>query len=527
MAGSRGDWRSHHPLAAGARLARRIGWWIPLVGAALLVTGGAWAVSSPPGSSPDDNFHLASIWCAWGEDEDTCRELSGGEETGLADVPAEIGEAACYAFQPTESGACTYQAAARSGFVQTRVNSGLYPDLFYDAMRTLVVSDEPATSVVLMRMANVALASALLMGALVLATPLLRKAVALAWLGTLVPLTVFFLGSTNPTSWVVLGLGTYWAFLLRYLMGEVGRPGTRVAGGFAVASGVMAAGSRADGAAFTLLVTVAILIVALPDWRALARSSMAVPGAVVVIAALVYVTAGQTNASAGLEGIPGTIRPEGLALLLNNVVAYPTLLAGVFGHGWGLGWLDTGMPPVVAALGPAVALSLVVLSATAYWARKLLSVLLVAGVCVALPLFILQQGGNVVGESVQPRYLLPLVVVGLGLALLSRADRSWEFRPQHAVLLTLSVGLANCLALQSNIRRYVTGVDQTSLNLNKDVEWWWEAPVPPMAVWIVGSVAGLALAAGLCLTALGRSRASSPDSSHRRVPAEASVRAGV
>jgi hypothetical protein len=185
------------------------------------------------------------------------------------------------------------------------------------------------------------------------------------------------------------------------------------------------------------------------------------------------------------------------------------------------------MPPVVAALGPAVALSLVVLSATAYWARKLLSVLLVAGVCVALPLFILQQGGNVVGESVQPRYLLPLVVVGLGLALLSRADRSWEFRPQHAVLLTLSVGLANCLALQSNIRRYVTGVDQTSLNLNKDVEWWWEAPVPPMAVWIVGSVAGLALAAGLCLTALGRSRASSPDSSHRRVPAEASVRAGV
>lgn len=30
---------------------------------AALLAGLAWAASSPPGSSPDEDFHLASIWC--------------------------------------------------------------------------------------------------------------------------------------------------------------------------------------------------------------------------------------------------------------------------------------------------------------------------------------------------------------------------------------------------------------------------------------------------------------------------------
>ena len=37
-----------------------------LVGVTMFVTGATWALSSPAGSSPDDDFHLPSIWCGWG-----------------------------------------------------------------------------------------------------------------------------------------------------------------------------------------------------------------------------------------------------------------------------------------------------------------------------------------------------------------------------------------------------------------------------------------------------------------------------
>lgn len=33
---------------------------------------GAWAFASPAGSSPDDDYHLASIWCAQGERDSIC-----------------------------------------------------------------------------------------------------------------------------------------------------------------------------------------------------------------------------------------------------------------------------------------------------------------------------------------------------------------------------------------------------------------------------------------------------------------------
>ncbi|QIM19287.1 hypothetical protein G7066_13215 [Leucobacter coleopterorum] len=36
---------------------------------ATLVTFGAWALSSPIGATPDEDFHLASIWCGSGERE--------------------------------------------------------------------------------------------------------------------------------------------------------------------------------------------------------------------------------------------------------------------------------------------------------------------------------------------------------------------------------------------------------------------------------------------------------------------------
>ena len=56
--------------------------------------------------------------------------------------------------------------------------------------------------------------------------------------------------------------------------------------------------------------------------------------------------------------------------------------------------------------------------------------------------------------------------------------------------------MAESLALYTDIRRYVTGTDVVSVDLDAGREWWWSGLVAtPMAVWIVGTLAFIATAA--------------------------------
>jgi hypothetical protein len=63
----------------------------------------------------------------------------------------------------------------------------------------------------------------------------------------------------------------------------------------------------------------------------------------------------------------------------------------------------------------------------------------------------------------------------------------------------VGVAVANSRALHSTLRRYITGVDEQSFNLNARIEWWWSIPVQPMTVWFVGSTAFGLLLFGLYL----------------------------
>lgn len=73
------------------------------MGILLLLTGGAWALASPPGSSPDDNFHLPSIWCAWSPEATGCTIDPATADTSrpYASIPALQGtDVECHKFRP-------------------------------------------------------------------------------------------------------------------------------------------------------------------------------------------------------------------------------------------------------------------------------------------------------------------------------------------------------------------------------------------------------------------------------------------
>lgn len=490
---------------------RRSWWPYLLLSIAVFAVGAAWALSSPAGSSPDDDFHLPSIWCAWGDSSQCALQSATTPGSRPALVPESVVRAPCFANHADVSGACSYRLSDLP--TPARVNDGGYPESFYYAMRAFAGAST-ARSVVTMRLVNVALTTALLMLALWVSSPNVRRALALSWLVMFVPLTAFIVASTNPSAWAVAGVGTYWAFVLAWLGPANGGRWAPLLG-IAVSS-LVAIGSRSDAAVY---VVVSTLVVITLSWsRELPRRLLLPLLAVCTLAVFVFLTSGQSSAVGGLGGGGGR---AGVGLLLGNIVALPGFLLGLWGQGWGLGWFDTPVPLAASGLTLILLGALLVLGFSVWSARKSAAVVALALVVTALPLWVLQMTGSVVGEDVQPRYVLPLAFPLIAVVLLQPSDArsGWSLAVPSAALLGAFFSVANSLALHDQMRRYLTGVDAPGLDLSAHVEWWWNTRLSPNAVWIAGSAAGVVFAwAVMALVMRAQGHLQAADSSSIRTP---------
>jgi drug/metabolite transporter (DMT)-like permease len=121
--------------------------------------------------------------------------------------------------------------------------------------------------------------------------------------------------------------------------------------------------------------------------------------------------------------------------------------------------------------------------------RKSSALALIGLALLLVPTYVLVKGLNVVGENVQPRYLLPLIVVFAGIALLSDSSRAKNFSNVQLWIVVAGLAIAESVALYTNMRRYITGALGHGFNLNSGIQWWWSMPVSPMVVWVGGSIA--------------------------------------
>lgn len=460
----------------------------------LFIALAAWGVSSPPGSAPDDDFHLKSIWCANGTVFD-CAIIGQSGVPGQAVVMAPDSLRPCYALKDEESGSCTLTQTgplSQQRLSPGRINDGLYPPVFYAAMGMLAGEDLDA-SVIAMRLANSALL--VLLGAAVigLSPRRLRPPVLIGVAGTLIPLGAFIVPSTNPSSWAVISAAVLWPAVAASFV-AVGWRRWGLAG-IALVAAAVGAGARSDAAVYTAL---AAAMGVLLGWRRRLRPvDLGVPLVAIVLSGYFYLQGRQ-----GQEIATGAAGESKFSWVLVRRAAenVPSVWQGMFGT-WRLGWLDTYLPAFVGVVAFAVAASLVFWGMERWDWRKLASVSGVCAVLFALPVLALAQAGEQVGELVQPRYLLPIGVILVGVAAVAAHGRSPQLGWLRAGTVAVLLAMCNALALHTNIRRYVTGVDVYDLNLNSHVEWWWQHPVPsPMVLWAVGSVAMAAfMAATLAL----------------------------
>lgn len=438
---------------------------------ALLVALLGWIVASPIGSSPDDDYHLTSIWCSEFSPLYPCTTIPGenGGESYLA--PKVTVEAhACFAFQPNQTADCVVEddGALR---LTDRLNQvqGLYPSTYYSVM-SIFASSNFVASVSTMRLFNALLVSGLLLLFLFVGAPFLQRGALLVLPITFVPLALFIFASTNPSSWTIMGCAFFFLFAMNAVTSreQLSQRAYLASIGGTVIAAFLAIASRVDGSAFLVVIAIAIVILTTRE-----QLRNAIAASVVILASTLFAAFSFLQQGLGPAGSSATIGESKYVggLLVTNILEVPVFLAGAVG-GAPLGWADTRMPGFVSTVG------LLAVGAIAFWGlaatslRKGIAIVVLALATFATPVFLAQQQRIEVLDFVQARYVLPVVIVLLvAMVLVIPPGQRGPYPLVPRYTLVTLVALSGATALWVNFHRYAFGADAPFFARNLETQW--------------------------------------------------------
>jgi hypothetical protein len=508
-------------LRGGTEAARSISQWFVEGGprTVALLLGGAyglllttWALSNPPGASPDEPAHFVKLVGISDGQVAGSREpwfqrsgISPGflafwdQTTRGYNIPANLvpDDPGCVAFHPAVSAGCLNVSVA-GGLDTAHEQSyvGAYEPLDYMPGALLVhLAPDGRTGILLGRLGFVAInAVLLLLAALVLTTGTSTGVPLLGLMVAVTPMLLFMGSQIQPSGVEVSAAIAYVCALLALCRPD----GWRRWFPWAVlgAAGIALATSRATGPIWVIagLLIPAALVGPRASLR-LVRSSGR--RAAVGLGALVLGVMADISWWSYI-GRPSSLRPlaDARYLVLSSfdrlIPAYQEQV-GVFG------WLDTRLPGLVylAWASLVVALVTMALLATTRRGRLVMAVSIGAvvvggGVLYAALIVLLNEPV----EYVQGRYIMALsVVVPLVAAELLAINyrRLWPQRPGGlAVSIGVTVAIAQLWAVYINARRYAVGVDGPLFFVGRS-DW-----RPPLG-WAVYLLAAVLAAAGIAV----------------------------
>ena len=448
-----------------------------------------WAVSSPTGSSPDDEYHLQRIWCSSG-DLNLCAQPS----PGLIFLPKGIVGSACYAFNANLSADCQRQIfGTGEEFGSSELVIGAFYPSGYARVMSLLATTNVNASVLVMRIFNSALFALCSLAVSSLLKSELRKSLWMSLSFSLLPLGFFIIPSVNPSSWAftssILGFFS--------LYGAATSPNRK----FQILNGVnffclSALGllARSDS---VLWITSSILIVGISKislkhfarmLRRVRASKTNLFGFILLpilffVSGLIFFlnTAGDQITFLG----QGRIRDYWVPSLFQNFSNLPSLVLGSNGFG-PLGWMDTPLPVAVSTLW-LLAFGLLLARFFDASKRREKNVLLLTwtGLC-ALVMVGLARLGLVVGEIYQPRYFTPGVMLCIGLMCIPISRKSSNMMDRSSRLtITVCLVVAMFLSIHTNLTRYTNGLDTKTLN--PDPIWWRDGLPSPIVIAVISS----------------------------------------
>jgi hypothetical protein len=183
----------------------------------LLVT---W-LSIPYGGSGDMDYHLTSIWCAWGEKAKLCNDIQVLPEDPNAQFRNNATAEVPFMFQMCDSRNIDFwpYCELESQHPETqrlRMAPPEHLSLYYKMVHVFV-DENVQKSVFLIRLFNLTLALTLVYALLTITSSRIRFASLSGLTFTLLPYGPQIFTGVTTRSWAILGVMTSWAFLFSFL----------------------------------------------------------------------------------------------------------------------------------------------------------------------------------------------------------------------------------------------------------------------------------------------------------------------
>ena len=450
---------------------------------------GSWALSSPPGSGPDDEYHLSSIWCSHGYRIQYCEK---SESIYEAKIPLQLHRNGgprtifCYAGDSRISARCIREldpTAVTKLESSKRFNTSRIAARFYDANGYLVSANTNA-SILRMRFLQIAV-SLVLVGFVISSSGERKWAILLALFVGIVPVGLFTIPSTNPSSWAITGVFTAGACAMNFFKSTERRHRLIAAMGLITAL-LLTRNLRSD-VNFMMILCISLGVatgVLGRETKAslkINRTKLMRYGFVLLLGLIFFHLKVHTLA-------PQAVIWKFLSGKFHSLVSEsPLLFLGLLGGSIQLGSPDFAPPSAVLILmGVGLA---VFIGAVLRYVSPAVKVIASVGTSLifALAYFYIDGAIGAVSRYLMAIYLLVLVMLASSAALGIRST-TLKISKSSRVTIFIAISLAQSLSLHQSIRRYVTGTNFSGWNLNKGAEWWWTNGPSPLSVWAIGSI---------------------------------------
>jgi hypothetical protein len=439
----------------------------PILAAVLLFTTlSCWSFSAPLNNGFDPTFHLASIWCGWGESPGKCENYGARDYGYGGNIPDQL------------------RALTTSEMSDQQIVDPHTRSLFYPIMRVFVGNDA-TQSVILMRLIQSFIASMIFGSLIYFSSPKMKTAVLSAWTFTMIPIIISTLPQTTPRSWAYLSGMSSWAYLMLALDRHKQKQNSKmlwILYGFSL---FLAFASRWDATLFVAFSSALILAIHFfkEDKIAIRTFVWFAAGGtfLLIVARLIFPRlASYTTFNFGSTFTSGKT--------IFQLIHIPENIAD--GLGLGVRLVDLG-PNLIGIIG--VMLFTHVLSRSLSNSNRLQKFAVFAiALFMFLAMFQITLNWT---EQIGPSgvYMVQLLTVMLGLSIaLSDHDQDFLLKISHRTMFISLLAITHALALFSRMEWAVrpnNELNDTYFNLSLNGGWWWNSPIGPNIVYLMGALA--------------------------------------
>jgi len=364
------------------------------------------------------------------------------------------------------------------------------PILFYQVMNSFA-GDNPINSVNFMRFFNVLISSFLFFLAIYVAPFIVKRALILSWGLVLIPIGIFNIVSTNPSSWTITGIGTLWAFILSLIFYRNSRNKMfylSLTGAFL--SLIISLGSRNDSRIYVLVTVIAVSLLFTSKRWVLSKIKLLFSLLLILItmtlAVLWKFRLNFTYPSWYYQG--AIIEKDQPNAFLSMILEFSSFLFGLLGgqtpsnnlnkgdlfedFAYGISWSDFSFPSTVGILLGISLISVISISMNKLSLQKMFSLTFIFFTILAIIIYVSGVFPDTNDSQITPRYLLPLFLLLVGFALISSTTNDSLLGPVQSLVITTFLTIGGSLAWLVTISRFSIGPNAAFTNFWQTPEWW-------------------------------------------------------